>query len=102
MDRRLVPPTFSNAPQDYNQRYMQDIVRALNDLVLQLRTPGLGRNTTITLTDLPTDPTGLEPGTLWNSSGVVLIAGEPEPDDGYVLQWNESQGKAVWVDPSTL
>lgn len=75
MDRRLIPPTFSNPPAEYNQRFMIDLVRSLNDLVTQLRAPGLGRNTTTTLTNTAESPTGLEPGTVWNFDGFTMLAG---------------------------
>ena len=75
MDRRLPSPTFANPPTEYSQRYLQDLVRALNDLVTQLRNPGEGRNSTLTLTALPDSPTGLEDGALWDDDGVVRRAG---------------------------
>jgi hypothetical protein len=75
MDRRLIPPTFPNPPAEYDQRFMLDLVRSLNDLVTQLRAPGLGRNTTTTLTNTVESPTGLEPGTVWNFDGFAMLAG---------------------------
>lgn len=80
MDRRLIPPRFTEPPREYDQRYMDDLIRAMNDLVVQLRTPGLGRNTTTTFTNLAESQTGLEPGTVWNENGVARIAGFG-PDD---------------------
>jgi len=80
MDRRLVSPKFTDPPREYDQRYMDDLIRALNDLVVQIRTPGLGRNTTTVFTDLVDGQTGLEPGTVWNENGVARIAGFG-PDD---------------------
>jgi len=75
MDRRLVPPVFANPPAEYNQRYLLDVVRSLNDLVTLIRAPGLGRNTTTTLTNTADSPTGLEPGTIWNFDGFAMLAG---------------------------
>jgi len=75
MDRRLLPPTFSNAPAEYNQRYMEDVIRSLNDLVTVLRSPGLGRNTTTTFTNLSDAQAGLESGTVWDENGVARVAG---------------------------
>lgn len=75
MDRRLVPPAFSNPPAEYSQRYLMDMVRSLNDLVTLIRTPGLGRNTTTTLTDTTDSPAGLEPGTIWNFDGFAMLSG---------------------------
>ena len=54
---------------------MQDLVRSLNDLVTQIRAPGLERNTTITFTDPTTSDAGLEPGTLWDNGGFAGLAG---------------------------
>lgn len=75
MDRRLVPPTFPNAPQAYEQRHMQDLIRSLNTLVTQLQNPGGGRNSALTITGLTNSETGLEPGALWNNGGLAGIAG---------------------------
>lgn len=80
MDRRLPTPIFSNPPAGYDQRYMIDLVRSMNDLVTVLRAPGLGRNTTTTFTGLVDGQAGLEPGTVWNENGVARIAGTG-PDD---------------------
>jgi hypothetical protein len=84
MDRRLIPPTFPNPPAEYDQRFMLDLVRSLNDLVTQLRAPGLGRNTTTTLTNTVESPTGLEPGTVWNFDGFAMLAGHRAWNHGYV------------------
>jgi hypothetical protein len=75
MDRRLIPPAIPNPPREYDQRYMLDLVRAINDLVTVLTAPGLGRNTTTVLTNTADSPTGLEPGTVWNYDGIARLAG---------------------------
>jgi hypothetical protein len=49
------------------------MVRSLSQLVIQLNNPGELRGTKITLTDLPTSPSGLETGALYNDSGTVKI-----------------------------
>lgn len=74
MDRRLIPPIFAEPPTQYDQRYMADLVRSINDLVTILRAPGLGRNTTTVLTDTADSPTGLEPGTVWDFDGFAMLA----------------------------
>lgn len=82
MDRRLSYPSISNPPKIYNQRYMFDLVRSMNDLVTYIRTPGLGRNSSLVLTNSPTDEVGLEPGTIYDDLGVLRIAHDspyPEP-----------------------
>ena len=73
MSRQLVPPTFSLPPNEYNVEYFNEMVRSLSQLVTQLQNPGELRGTKITLTDLPTSPTGLGSGALYNDSGTVKI-----------------------------
>lgn len=70
----LAPPRLPEAPLDYNQQYMADLLRALEIFISQERTPGELRATKITLTDLPTSATGLESGALYNDSGTVKVA----------------------------
>tara|TARA_B100001094_G_C17601220_1_gene516652 strand:- start:54 stop:284 length:231 start_codon:yes stop_codon:yes gene_type:complete len=69
----LVPPRLPEAPTEYNQQYMADLLRALEIFISQERTPGELRGTKITLTDLPTSATGLESGALYNDSGTVKV-----------------------------
>lgn len=73
MSRDLVPPQFPLAPEEYDRQYFDEMVRSLTQLVVQLQNPGELRGTKITLTDLPTSPTGLETGTLYNDSGIVKV-----------------------------
>jgi len=75
MDRRLVPPIFPNAPQAYDQQHMQDLIRSLNTLITQLQNPGVGRNSSLTITGAASSETGLEPGTLWDDLGIARFAG---------------------------
>jgi hypothetical protein len=70
----IAPPRLPEAPMDYNQQYMADLLRALEIFISQERTPGELRATKITLTDLPTSATGLESGALYNDSGTVKVA----------------------------
>ena len=70
----IAPPRLPEAPQQYSQQYMEDLLRWLEIFIQQERTPGELRGTTITLTDLPTSSTGLETGTLWNDAGTVKVA----------------------------
>jgi hypothetical protein len=73
MSRELVPPQFSVPPEQYDRMYFDDMVRSLSQLVVQINNPGELRGTKITLTDLPTSPSGLETGALYNDSGTVKI-----------------------------
>jgi hypothetical protein len=74
MDRRLIFPRFENPPEDYNKKYFDNMVNMLNVLMVALRSPGVGRQTTMTLTDLPTNDSGLEPGALFQVGGQVRIS----------------------------
>jgi hypothetical protein len=69
----IVPPRLPEAPVEYNQMYMSDLLRALEVFIQQERTAGELRGTKITLTDLPTSPTGLESGALYNDAGTVKV-----------------------------
>ena len=71
--RELVPPQFPLPPEEYDRQYFDEMVRSLTQLVIQLQNPGEMRGTKITLTQLPTSPTGLESGALYNDSGTVKI-----------------------------
>tara|TARA_R100000149_G_C5847501_1_gene117319 strand:- start:179 stop:406 length:228 start_codon:yes stop_codon:yes gene_type:complete len=67
------PPRLPEAPQEYNQQYMQDLLRAIETFINQERNPGELRGTKITLTNLPTSTTGLETGALYNDSGTIKV-----------------------------
>tara|TARA_R100001510_G_scaffold12237_1_gene9473 strand:+ start:14810 stop:15040 length:231 start_codon:yes stop_codon:yes gene_type:complete len=69
----LQPPRMPEPPEEINRRYMIDLVRALEVFINQERTAGELRASKITLTDLPTSPSGLETGALYNDSGTVKI-----------------------------
>ena len=69
----VAPPRLPEAPSEYTQKYMSDLVRALELFISQERNPGQLRGTKITLTDLPTSSSGLETGALFNDSGTVKI-----------------------------
>ena len=69
----VAPPRLPEAPSEYTQQYMSDLVRALELFISQERNPGQLRGTKITLTDLPTSSSGLETGALFNDSATVKI-----------------------------
>jgi hypothetical protein len=84
---------------------MDDLVRAINDLVVQLRTPGLGRNTTTTFTNPATSESGLEPGTVWDNGGFAALAGrDPINPTIQALQFDTTEtidpapGQLTWSD----
>ena len=70
---QIAPPRLPEAPAEYSDTYMQDLLRALETFIAQEHKPGELRGTKITLTDLPTSATGLETGALFNDSGTVKI-----------------------------
>ena len=69
----IAQPRLPEAPQEYSISYMSDLIRALEAFIEQERNPGGLRASTITVTNLPTSPTGLEVGSLWNDAGTVKI-----------------------------
>lgn len=73
MARNLARPYFPLPPREYSPSYMAEIIRSFSVYLEQQGNPGVGRFTTITLTDLPTSSSGLESGALWNDSGTVKI-----------------------------
>lgn len=74
MDRRVTFPIFGNAPLQYDRVFLDDMSRKLNQLITILRNPGEGRQTILVLTDMPTNDSGLEPGTLFQVDGVVRVS----------------------------
>jgi hypothetical protein len=74
MADRLVPvPFFPLPPQEYNQQYFAEVVRAISFYFEQNANPGEGRNTFSVFTDLQENDVGLEPGTIFNYRGYVKI-----------------------------
>jgi peptidoglycan hydrolase-like protein with peptidoglycan-binding domain len=98
MDYRIVFPTFPRPPSDYDQRYFQDIARALDALVVAVRTAGEGRQTTIVLTDLKTNDVGLESGTMFQVDGVLRVS---MPNLPYVAG-NFATGRVGTVSVTTV
>lgn len=74
MDQRVQFPTFPLPTSNYDQRYMADLVNALNRLVVAIRTPGEGRQTTIVLTGLQSNDQGLEVGTVFQVDGILRVS----------------------------
>lgn len=70
---RVPAPYFPVPPEKYEQRYFSEIIRAFSSFIQAQRNPGEARATTLTLTNLPTSPTGLPVGSVWNDSGTLKI-----------------------------
>lgn len=73
MSRNLVIPYFPNAPAEYNQQYISEVVRAFSVYAQQVQNPGEGRNTFSVFTALQTDDYNLETGAIFNHGGYVKI-----------------------------
>lgn len=74
MDVRLIPPIFTRAPAQYDQLYFNDLVRSLISLITYIQAPGEGRQTTIVLTNLASNDSGLEPGTIFQVNGALRVS----------------------------
>ena len=66
MSRNLVLPFFPTPPEEYDQQYMSELVRAFSVYLTQMQNPGEGRHTGLALTNLQTDDQGLAVGELFN------------------------------------
>tara|TARA_R100000935_G_scaffold57294_1_gene90928 strand:+ start:2227 stop:2517 length:291 start_codon:yes stop_codon:yes gene_type:complete len=73
MSRNLPKPFFGTPPADYNVTYMDNIVRSFAIYIEQMQNPGEGRNSTQVFTDLPTNDSGLEDGSVFVVEGVLRI-----------------------------
>ena len=74
MSRNLSFPYFPNAPDEYSQQYVAEVVRAFSLYIQQMQNPGEGRNTFTVFTNLQTDDSGLETGAIFNHGGYVKIS----------------------------
>jgi len=76
MSRNLVKPFFPKAPEAYDQKYMEQVVRSFAVYVEQIQNPGAGRDTGLVLTNLQTDDQGLEIGELFQYRDATGIMGQ--------------------------
>ena len=74
MSRNLVRPFFPVPPAEYQQWYIQEVVRSFSVYLEQMQNPGEGRNTFTVFTALQTDDVGVEPGTVFNYGGYLKIS----------------------------
>lgn len=84
MDSRSIFPIFPAPPAEYDQRYLQDVIRSLDAMVRIIKSPGEGRQTTLVLTDLPTSDVGLEYGSLYLDGNQLRVAMPSTPFVGGV------------------
>ena len=73
MSRNLILPFFAVPPTQYDQQYFANLTRSFAIYMEQQQNPGEERATRLTLTDLPTDDSGLETGALFQQDGFVKI-----------------------------
>ena len=73
MSRINAVPYFPNAPKEYSQQYIAEIVRSFSVYVQQIQNPGEGRNTFGVFTNLQTDDSGQELGGIFNHGGYVMV-----------------------------
>lgn len=66
-------PYFPIPPDQYDQRYLTEVVRSFSVFLNQVNNPGPSRATNLTLTNLQTDDYGLENGALFQQDGFVKI-----------------------------
>ena len=67
------PPRLPEAPENYDQRDMADLLRALEIFISQERTPGEMRGTKLTLTNLPSSVITADVNGAVSSSTAVTI-----------------------------
>tara|TARA_R100000234_G_C4994829_1_gene177318 strand:+ start:1553 stop:1852 length:300 start_codon:yes stop_codon:yes gene_type:complete len=65
MSRNLVLPFFPVPPEQYDQQYMEEIVRSFSVYLTQMQNPGEGRHTELVLTNLQLNDQGLEIGSIF-------------------------------------
>mgnify|MGYP003120456204 FL=1 len=73
MSRKLVLPFFPVAPQQYDPNFMSEVIRSFSVFLDQYQNPGDARNTTLTLTNLQTDDSGLGAGEVFDHDGILRV-----------------------------
>ena len=73
MSRNLVLPFFPVPPEQYDQQYMEEIVRSFSVYLNQIQNPGEGRHTELVLTNLQLDDQGLEIGAIFKVGTTVNL-----------------------------
>ena len=79
MSRNLVLPFFPIPPSEYEQSYFNEVIRSFAVYLDQMQNPGEGRHTTLVLTDLPSNDSGLEDGSIFVVDGVLRISVVSKP-----------------------
>ena len=79
MSRNLVRPFFPIPPSEYEQSYFNEVIRSFAVYLDQMQNPGEGRHTTLVLTELPSNDSGLEEGSIFVVDGVLRIPVASKP-----------------------
>ena len=74
MSRLLTRPFFPNPAPEYSPSHQAEIQKAFELLVRQIQNPGDERFTTLVLTNLPDNDSGLELGSVFDHGGFLKIA----------------------------
>ncbi len=74
MSRNLTLPFFPVPPEEYQQQYFAELVRSYSNYLQQMQNAGEGRNTFTVFTNLQTDDSGLETGSVFNHGGYLKVA----------------------------
>jgi hypothetical protein len=70
---KFAAPVLPLAPNDYDAKYMNQLVRVLNIYFSQISSTTPITVDTIALKALPTSATGLPTGSVWNNANVLNI-----------------------------
>ena len=84
MSRNLILPFLPVPPNEYQQQYFAEVVRAISVYMQNERNPGEGRHTAMVLTNLQSNDQGLETGALFEHDGFVKITKANTPHVGGV------------------
>jgi hypothetical protein len=71
--RSLARPYFPIPPREYDQAYLNEVIRSFSVFIQQTQNPGDARHTELTLTGLQSNDQGLEVGALFEVDGFVKI-----------------------------
>ena len=72
MSRNLNLPFFPIPPDEYNKEYFAEVLRSYSTYLQNMQNPGEGRNTFTVFTNLQTDDSGLEDGTVFRFTSHLL------------------------------
>lgn len=73
MTRRTPAPFFPVPPREYDRAYFQRVLQDFATYISRMDNPGQGRATTTVLTNVPTDTTNIEVGTVYEQETNLRI-----------------------------